>query len=153
MKRRRRFKLPSLQRDERRYLLGLGAVLALFSAGYVSYQLWLIYSPDMNRAMAWLGGAHDLGTSKLKQPIIRQASFPKIAVQQRGLAAAVDEAVSGLQLDTLPVSGEAVEIQFAGVDLASNTAITNYLLLNVKEQLLKAQAQSVRFAYPSGLKG
>ena len=36
----------------------------------------------------------------------------------------------------------------AGVNLSSNSNMTNYLLLNIKQQLLKAKAQSVRIAYP-----
>ena len=148
MKRLFNFNLPPLESSERRYLTVLGVALALISGGYFSYQLWLTYSPDMGRAMAWLGGAQDLGTSKLQQPVLREASFPKIAAQQRGMAAAVDQAVKGLELETLPAAGESLEIQFAGVNLSSNSNMTNYLLLNIKQQLLKAKAQSVRIAYP-----
>lgn len=142
------FNLSPLQGSERRYLVVLGIALAFVAGGYASYQLWLAYSPDMGRAMAWLGGAHDLGTSKLQQPVLREASFPRIAAQQRGMAAAVDEAVEGLELETLPVVGEDLEIQFAGVNLSSNSSMTNYLLLSVKQQLLKAKAGRVRIVYP-----
>ena len=148
MKRLGRFQLPPLQASEKRYLTVLGVALALLTGGYASYQLWLTYSPDMGRAMSWLGGAQNLGTSKLQHPILREASFPRIAAQQRGMAAAVDEAVDGLKLETLPTAGEDLEIQFAGVNLSSNSVMTNYLLLNVKQQLLKAKAQSVRIVYP-----
>ncbi|WP_115120917.1 hypothetical protein [Synechococcus sp. UW105] len=141
-------KLPPLRSGERRYLLGLGATLTLIAGGYFSYQLWLSYSPDWNRAIAWIGGAQDLGTTKLQQPILRQASFPKIAAQQRGMAAAADQAVKGLQIETLPLAGESLEIHFAGIDLPSNSSITNYLLLNIKQELLKAKANYVKIVYP-----
>ena len=147
---RRRFRIDGLKvsRGERHYLIGLGATLALFSAGYVSYQLWLNYSADMQRAMAWLRGAQDLGTEKLQIPILRQASFPRIAVQQRSMAIAVDQAVSALKLAELPAQGESLEIQFAGIDLASNSEMANYLLLAVKQELQKAGAARVVIAYP-----
>ena len=79
MKRRFGFDVPPLQGSERRYLVVLGIALALVTGGYASYQLWLSYSPDWTRAVQWLGGAQDLGTSKLQQPVIREASFPRIA--------------------------------------------------------------------------
>jgi len=142
------FNVSPLQGSERRYLVVLGIALALVTGGYASYQLWLSYSPDWARAVEWLGGAQDLGTSKLQQPVLREASFPRIAAQQRGMAAAVDEAVKGLELETLPVAGEDLELQFAGVNLSSNSSMTNYLLLNIKQQLLKAKAERVRIVYP-----
>ena len=139
---------PRVSRSERNYLIGLGAGLALFSAGYVSFQLWLNYSADMQRAMAWLGGAQDLGTSKLQIPILRQASFPRIAAQQRSMATAVDQAVAALKLSALPVQGEPLEVQFAGIDLASNSEMANYLLLSVKQELQKTNASRVTISYP-----
>ena len=143
-----RWKALSLLPSERRYGLALGAALLFVGAGYASYQLWLGYSPDFGRAIAWLGGKQDLGTSRLQRPILRQGSFPKIASQQRGLASAVDEAVEGLNLDDLPVKNQLLRIQFAGVDLPSNNALANYLLLRLKAKLLEGQASAVRVAYP-----
>lgn len=143
------FRFPPMQAKERRYLIGLGAVLALIGAGQASAQLWLNYGPDLNRALAWVRGAQELGVSHLQHPVLRQASFPKVAAQQRGIAAAVDQAVAELELQTLPLAGESVEVQFAGIDLAANGLMTNYLLLNVKQQLLKAKAKQVRITYPT----
>ena len=146
--RRFRFRLPPVQANERRYLIGLGAVLAVVGVGHASAQLWLNYGPDLSRALAWVGGAQELGVNHLQHPVLRQASFPKIAAQQRGMAAAVDQAIEGLELQTLPLAGESVQVQFAGIDLAANGLMTNYLLLNIKQQLLKTKAKQVRIAYP-----
>ena len=137
-----------VKRSERNYILGLATLLLLFCGGYVSYQLWLNYSADLKRAAAWLGGAHDLGTSKLQRPILREASFPRIAVQQRSMAAAIDQAVQALELDALPVAGQSVAIQFAGVGLPSNSEFINYLLLQVKQELQRADAANVLIQYP-----
>ena len=82
------FRFPPMQAKERRYLIGLGAILALFGVGQASAQLWLNYGPDLNRALAWVRGAQELGVSHLQHPVLRQASFPKVAAQQRGIAAA-----------------------------------------------------------------
>lgn len=144
-----RFQLPPVRPSERRYLIVLGATLALIGAGHASAQLWLNYGPDVGRALDWLSGKQELGVAHLQHPIVRQASFPKVAAQQRGLAAAVDQAVEGLQLETLPLEGEALQIQFAGVDLASHGVMTNYLLLSIKQQLLQTKAQKVHISYPT----
>ena len=66
-----------LKRSERNYVFGLATVLLLFCGGYVSFQLWLNYSADLKRAVAWLGGAQDLGTSKLHQKTKYAQSHPK----------------------------------------------------------------------------
>ena len=144
------FRLTGLRvtRSERHFLIGLGSGLALVGAGYVSFQLWLNYSADLQRAMAWLGGAQNLGASKLQVPILRQASFPRIAEQQRSMATAVDQAVAALKLSALPVQGESLEVQFAGIDLASNSEMANYLLLSVKQELQKTNAARVSISYP-----
>ena len=137
-----------LKRSERNYVFGLATVLLLFCGGYVSFQLWLNYSADLKRAVAWLGGAQDLGTSKLQKPILREASFPRIAVQQRSMSAAIDQAVKGLDLASLPLAGQSVAVQFAGVGLPSNSELANYLLLQVKQELQRAQAERVLIRYP-----
>lgn len=137
-----------LKRSERNYVFGLATVLLLFCGGYVSFQLWLNYSADLKRAVAWLGGAQDLGASKLQKPILREASFPRIAVQQRAMSAAIDEAVKELDLASLPLAGQSVAVQFAGVGLPSNSELTNYLLLQVKQELQRADAQKVVIRYP-----
>ena len=138
-----------LNRSERTYIFGLGSVILLFCAAHSTYQLWLSYSDDMQRASQWVRGSHDLGASKLQTPILREASFPRIAVQQRSMAAAIDQAVQGLKLASLPLAGLPIGVQFAGVGLPSNSELSNYMLLHVKQELQRAGAQSVRVHYPT----
>jgi hypothetical protein len=90
-----------------------------------------------------LGGAQGLGTSKLQIPILRQASFPRMAAQQRIMATAVDQAVAALRLSALPVQGEALEVQFAVIDLASNSEMANYQLLSVNQEWILKIAASI----------
>ena len=138
-----------LNRSERTYIFGLGSAILLFCAAHSTYQLWLSYSDDMQRASQWVRGSHDLGASKLQTPILREASFPRIAVQQRSMAAAIDQAVQGLKLASLPLAGLPIGVQFAGVGLPSNSELSNYMLLHVKQELQRAGAQSVRIHYPT----
>ena len=128
---------------DRNYLAILGFILVILSGGYCFYTSIQSYKEDAERANSMLQGKNDIGIDRLEVPITRQASFPRIAIQQRSMAEATDQALAGLKLSELPVKGDQMNIQFAGIYLPSNSDLINYILIRVKQELQKAGAKTM----------
>ena len=141
---------PKIQvsRKERKFLLCFGGSLAILTVFYCSNQIWSKYQSEVEMVSEMLKGKQNIGSKQLQVPILRKASFPDIAVQQRSMAAAAEQSVKALGLDRLKVKDESIKVQFAGLYISSNNEICNYIMMLIKQELQRAGAREVSIAYP-----
>lgn len=125
----------------------LGAVLLTLWTIHFLVRMWIEYGDEFSRVRGLFTFDPNVGVEKLEVPILREGSFPRIAVQQRSMSAAIDEAVSKLGIRDVDFGGKDVYVSFAGTFLPNNRDFTNYLLLTIKEELVRGGAGDVSFAY------
>ncbi|NBT74318.1 MAG: hypothetical protein EBT14_09105 [Betaproteobacteria bacterium] len=116
---------------------------------WAGHQLRLEMQQDTQRAMQMLAGGRNVGANRLQVPMLRRASFPKVAQQQRSMAAAADQALGALDLSRLKFKGRNVILSFVGMMPSSNHDINNYIVFGVRQKLVAAGADNVLVSYPS----
>jgi hypothetical protein len=131
-----------------RFTAVLAAVAAAAGVVWGSHQLWMEMQGDSVRALKMISGQRNVGSNRLQVPMLREGSFPKVAVQQRSLAKAADGAVAALDLAALKLKGQPLQLSFAGMLPSSDHDVNNYILFALREKLLGAGAASVKITYP-----
>ena len=131
----------------KRFGFSLGAIILTLWTTHFLVRMWIEYGNEFSRVRGLFTFEENVGVDKLQVPILREGSFPRIAVQQRSMSAAIDEAVSKLRIRDVKFGGKVVDISFAGTFLPNNRDFTNYLLLTIKEELVRGGARDVNFVY------
>ena len=132
-----------------RYSAGVAICAGVATLLWAGHQLRLEMQQDTQRAMQMLAGGRNVGANRLQVPMLRRASFPKVAQQQRSMAAAADQALGALDVSKLKFKGQNVILSFVGMMPSSNHDINNYIVFGVRQKLVAAGAGNVLVSYPS----
>ena len=77
----------------KRFGFSLGAIILTLWSTHFLVRMWIEYGNQFSRVRGLFSFERNVGVDKLEVPILREGSFPRIAVQQRSMSAAIDEAV------------------------------------------------------------
>ena len=138
----------SLTSSSKRYAAFVAVSAAIFGLVWANRQLFLEFQADSVRAVRMLRGEQNVGSNRLQVPMLREGSFPKVAVQQRSMAKAADVAVAAIDLGSFDFQEKNLSLSFAGMMPASNNDIGNYILFSLQQRLIGAGASGVDIVYP-----
>ena len=138
----------SLSPASKRYAAFVALSAAVFGFIWVNRQLYLEYQADSVRAAKMLRGEENVGSNRLQVPMLREGSFPKVAVQQRSMAKAADAAVAAIDLNTFDLEKKNLSLSFVGMMPTSNNDVGNYILFSLRQKLIAAGASGVDIVYP-----
>jgi len=73
----------SLTLSSKRYAVFVATSAAIFGLIWANRQIYLEFQSDSVRAVKMLRGEENVGSNRLQVPMLREGSFPKVAVQQK----------------------------------------------------------------------
>jgi hypothetical protein len=138
----------SLTPSSKRYAIFVAISATVFGLIWANRQLFLEFQADSVRAAKMLRGEENVGSSRLQVPMLREGSFPKVAVQQRSMAKAADAAVAAIDLASFDLKNKNLSLSFAGMMPTSNNDVGNYILFSLQQKLIAAGATGVDIVYP-----
>ena len=138
----------SLSSSSKRYAAFVAISAAIFGLIWANRQLFFEFQADSVRAARMIRGEQNVGSSRLQVPMLREGSFPKVAVQQRSMSKAADAAVAAIDLSSFDLKNKNFSLSFAGMMPTSNHDVGNYILFSLQQKLIAAGATGVDIVYP-----
>jgi hypothetical protein len=138
----------SLTLSSKRYAIFVATSAAIFGLIWANRQIYLEFQSDSVRAVKMLRGEENVGSNRLQVPMLREGSFPKVAVQQKSMAKAADAAVAAIDLASFDLKNKNLSLSFAGMMPTSNNDVGNYILFSLQQKLIAAGSTGVDIVYP-----